>query len=41
MTIEADLRLRKLCEAINEDYLAELFAKIESGKLVVEVVEKL
>jgi len=35
---EADLRLRKLCEAIAEDYAGELAAKIEGGKLLVEVL---
>jgi len=35
---EADLRLRKLREAIAEDYAGELAAKIEGGRLLVEVV---
>jgi len=36
-----DIRIRKLCEAIAEEYTGELAVKIdETGRLVVEVSEK-
>jgi len=34
-----DVRLRSLQEAIAEDYVGELSARIEGGKLIVEVVD--
>ena len=35
---EPDLRIRKLCEAIAEEYVGELAARIDdAGRLVVEV----
>jgi len=34
-----DVRIKSLFEAICEDYEGELSAKIEQGKLIVEVIE--